>query len=118
MKKLALSLLLCLFSFLYICAEEKLQKEVEEWDVKDERSLVGGPEVILSDGFLCITAYNSLDALSIEIQTLTGETVWSVQNIVLSTGEQYPISINELPSGEYIVTLREGSNYAVYYLTK
>lgn len=97
-------------------AEERLQASDIYWEREEERSLPNIPQVTLFEEFLCISCGYS--NLHVEILDLFGMSVVHPIDITLSAGESYPIYIGELPVGEYLLILREGSKYAIYSFTK
>ena len=118
MKKVLLSLVMVCLSLGYMVAEEEVKKLDKDWNVENERSLFSEPQVSLFNGILSISSNGSIEHLSIRIQSMIGGVAYEVSDITLLSGQSYLVNINDLPSGEYILFLQAGSNYAIYSVTK
>ena len=118
MKRILFSVMIGLFSYVCVHAEEKIKETENKWNIEDNRSLSDAPQVSLSNGILFISSYNKISNLSIGIQSMAGEMLVEQSDITLSAGQCYSIDINDLPSGEYLLFLQAGSNYAIYSVTK
>ena len=118
MKKILFSLVMVCFSLGYMVAEEKVEIKNPNWNIDSDRSLSDVPQVSLSNGILSISSNGPIEHLSIRIQSMAGGMVFEQSDVTLLPGQPYFININDLPSGEYMLFLQAGSNYAIYSVTK
>lgn len=87
------------------------------WRLEGDRSISGTPYLYIENSILYITSKFQLDNVSIQIKDLSGNILYSTVTTILPE-TSYPVSLENITEGNYLIELRQGDNYLIKYFTK
>lgn len=76
----------------------------------DFRSISYAPSLSINDNAIYISSDKQLDSLCIQIKDATGNILFS-DIVTILPEQEYIVSLNTLPQGEYQIQLTQGANY-------
>lgn len=116
-KMIILSLLCCLLFPTSLWARKDIRYVEDSWKDEDNRSAFQSPSMSIDNNVIYIASDKELVDLCITIKDLSGNIVYNETATVLS-GVEYPVSVNDLPQGEYLISISQGKRYIVGIFVK
>lgn len=87
------------------------------WVEIGDRSFFDAPHLYIENNKLYIASEFQLENISIQIKDLSGGILYSTVTTILP-GTNFPVSLDNITTGNYLIELRQGDNYLVGYFTK
>ncbi len=115
-RKIILCIALCAAFSPSTFARKAVKTTITNWNGTEVRTrsetTLSPPSIEISENMLYIFSNIPLNNLSITIKNNSGNIVFS-ENVSLLEGIDYPVTINQLPQGDYWIYLVQGDNYII-----
>lgn len=116
-KVIILSLLCCILIPTSLWARKDIGYIEDKWSEDGNRSVTHSPTMSIDNNIIYIASEKELVNLCITIKDLSGNILYT-ETATVSSGIEYPVSVTDLPQGEYLISIVQGEKYIVGIFVK
>lgn len=116
-KQLILSVLCLILIPASLWARKEIGYVEDKWSIEGNRSVSDSPTMSIDNNIIYIASDKELVNLCITIKDLSGKILYT-ETATVSSGIEYPVSVTDLPQGEYLISIVQGDRYIVGIFVK